>query len=99
MRAVDGLGTAALEGHAVDLGMIDTAAFLDSAALLREHIHSEDNILYPMAEQLIPMDAMTKMSEDFQSVIDADEKNKIPAKYRALAIKLSEYLAQATSVA
>ena len=65
----------------------------------REHINKEDNVLFPMAEQIIPMDVMTKMSEDFQSVIDADEKNEIPAKYRALAIKLSEYLAQATSVA
>jgi hemerythrin-like domain-containing protein len=71
----------------------------DYVNLLREHINKEDRVLYPMAEQIIPMDAMTQMSEDFQRAIDTDEKNEIPAKYRALAIKLSEYLAQETSAA
>jgi hemerythrin-like domain-containing protein len=71
----------------------------DYVNLLREHIVKEDNVLYPMAEQIIPMDAMAKMSEDFQRVIDSDEKNEIPAKYRALAEKLSKYLAEETSAA
>jgi hemerythrin-like domain-containing protein len=71
----------------------------DYVNLLREHINKEDNVLYPMAEQIIPVEAMAKMSEDFQRVIDTDEKNEIPGKYRALAEKLSHYLAQETSAA
>jgi hemerythrin-like domain-containing protein len=71
----------------------------DYVNLLREHINKEDNVLYPMAEQIIPMDAMAKMSEEFQRVIDADEKNETPQKYRALAEKLSRYLGEETSAA
>ena len=72
---------------------------IDYVNLLREHINKENNVLYPMAEQIIPADAMTRMSEDFQRVIDDDAKKEIPARYRQLAEKLSDYLAQETSAA
>lgn len=71
----------------------------DYVNLLREHINKEDNVLYPMAEQIMPVDAMAKMSEDFQRVIENDEKNETLVKYRALALKLSHYLSQETSAA
>lgn len=71
----------------------------DYVNLLREHINKEDNVLFPMAEQIIPPDLMQKVSDDFQRVIDDDAKKEIPARYQALAGKLSEYLAQATSAA
>ncbi len=71
----------------------------DYVNLLREHINKEENVLFPMAEQIIPMDAMAKMSEDFQRVIDADEKNESPGKYRTLADKLSRQLVRETSAA
>lgn len=71
----------------------------DYVNLLREHIHKEDNVLYPMAEQIIPTDAMAEMTEAFQRVIDNDEKNNIPARYRALAEKLSDDLARAAPAA
>ena len=71
----------------------------DYVNLLREHINKENNVLYPMAEQIIPADAMVRMSEDFQRVIDDDAKKEIPARYRALADKLSDYLSQETSAA
>jgi hemerythrin-like domain-containing protein len=71
----------------------------DYVNLLREHIVKEDKVLFPMAEQIMPVDAMEKMSDDFQRVIDADEKNGIPDKYRALAVKLSEYLVRESSAA
>ncbi len=69
----------------------------DYVNLLREHIMKEDNVLYPMAEQLIPVDEMAKVSDDFQCVIDADKKDDIPEKYEALAEKLARYLSQETS--
>jgi hemerythrin-like domain-containing protein len=71
----------------------------DYVNLLREHINKENNVLFPMAEQIIGPDLMKKVSEDFQRVIDDDAKKEIPARYRALAAKLSEYLAQETSAA
>lgn len=71
----------------------------DYVNLLREHINKEDNVLYPMAEQIIPADAMNNMSEDFQRVIDEDAKKDIPTRYRALSERLSDYLTQATSAA
>jgi hemerythrin-like domain-containing protein len=67
--------------------------------LLREHIMKEDNVLYPMAEQILSVDAMATVSDDFQCVIDADRKNDIPEKYEALAEKLAQYLARQTSAA
>jgi len=98
--------TAGFRSAAEQMKEGDTAAVtdvirnvFDYVNLLREHINKEDNVLYPMAEQIIPADAMTKMSEDFQRVIDDDAKNDIPARYRALAEKLSDYLAQETSAA
>jgi hemerythrin-like domain-containing protein len=72
---------------------------IDYVNLLRDHINKEDNVLYPMAQQIIPLDEMAKMSEDFQRVIDNDEKNEIPARYRALADKLSDYLGRESSAA
>lgn len=71
----------------------------DYVNLLRQHIMKEDNVLYPMAEQIIPMDAMAAVSDDFQRVIDADKKDDIPQKFEALAEKLGQYLARNTSAA
>jgi len=71
----------------------------DYVNLLREHINKEDNVLFPMAEQIFPADTMQQVSDDFQRVIDEDAKNGIPAKYQALAEKLSRYLNEETSVA
>ena len=71
----------------------------DYVNLLREHIMKEDNVLYPMAEQIIPIDAMARVSDEFQRVIDADGKNDIPEKYEALADKLGRYLERENSAA
>jgi hemerythrin-like domain-containing protein len=69
----------------------------DYVNLLRAHIFKEDNVLFPMAEQIIPADTMQQVSEDFQRVISEDAKNGIPAKYVALAAKLGAYLDDETS--
>ncbi|MDH3611717.1 MAG: hemerythrin domain-containing protein [Gammaproteobacteria bacterium] len=71
----------------------------DYVNLLREHIFKEDHVLFPMAEQIIPADTMQRVSDDFQRVLDEDTKNGIPAKYRALAEKLSQYVSEKTFVA
>jgi len=64
----------------------------DYVNLLREHINKEDNVLFPMAQQIISASAMQQVDEDFQRVMAQDAKNGVPAKYRALAEKLSQVL-------
>jgi hemerythrin-like domain-containing protein len=72
---------------------------LDYVNLLREHIYKEDNVLFPMAEQVIPAGMMQQVSDDFQRVLGEDAKNGVPAKYQALAEKLGQYLNDETSAA
>jgi len=60
----------------------------DFVNLLREHIMKEDNVLFPMAEQVIPADDMQQMSEQFQRVVADDEQSGRLAEYQALAAKL-----------
>jgi hemerythrin-like domain-containing protein len=71
----------------------------DYVNLLRQHINKEEMVLFPMADQIIPEDTMRAVSRDFQLVLAKDEENGIPTRYKALANKLSEYLAEETSAA
>lgn len=71
----------------------------DYVSLLREHINKEDNVLFPMAEQIIPADAMRVVEKEFQRAIADDEKKDIPEKYKVLAKKLRRYLKEASSAA
>ena len=71
----------------------------DYVNLLREHIIKEEDVLFPMVEQIVSIDAMARMSDEFQRVIDADKKNGIPQKYGALAEKLGRYLENEISAA
>jgi len=61
----------------------------DFVNLLREHIMKEDNVLFPMAEQVIPADDMQQMSEQFQRVVADDEQSGRLAEYQTLAAKLT----------
>jgi len=71
----------------------------DYVNLLREHINKENHVLFPMADQIIPAETMKEVSEEFERAVTADEKQGIPAKYKALAENLSDYLTEATSAA
>jgi len=49
------------------------------AALLREHIHTEDNILYPLAERTLPADvrpAMIKAYNQAEAAVPSDFKDR-----------------------
>ncbi len=71
----------------------------DYVNLLRQHINKEEMVLFPMADQIIPEDTMQAVARDFQLELAKDEENGIPTRYKALANKLSEYLAEETSAA
>lgn len=71
----------------------------DYVDLLREHIHKEDYVLFPMADQMIPAETMRFVQREFERVIADDARNDIPGKYEALAKKLASYLRAETTAA
>lgn len=60
----------------------------DYVNLLREHIAKEDNVLFPMAEQLIPADDMQEMSREFEQIAAEHEEDGRSARYRTLVARL-----------
>jgi hemerythrin-like domain-containing protein len=91
--------TAAFRSAAEKMKAGDTSAAadvienaFDYVNLLREHINKEDNVLFPMAEQIIPAKTMQQVEKDFQRIIADDKSRGVPAMYEALAEKLGQYL-------
>jgi hemerythrin-like domain-containing protein len=58
---------------------------LGYVALLRQHIYKEDNILFPMADRVIPPDRQEKVAEDFERVEHEETGEGVHEKYLALA--------------
>ena len=58
---------------------------LGYVALLRQHIHKEDNILFPMADQVIPPAQQEKVAADFKRIGLEETEAGIHEKYLALA--------------
>ena len=59
--------------------------------MLRPHIHKEDNILYPMAEQNVPADEMGKLEAEFEEF----EKNVMGEGTHEGFHRLAEWLIKA----
>jgi len=59
-------------------------------ALLRQHIHKEDNILFPMANQVISQAVQGKVVEDFARVEHEEIGEGVHEKYLALAEALEK---------
>jgi hemerythrin-like domain-containing protein len=53
--------------------------------LLRQHIYKENNILFPMADQVIPADQQEKLVEGFERVELEETGEGVHEKYEALA--------------
>ncbi len=64
----------------------------DYVNLLREHIVKEDNVLFPMADQVLAADEMQQVSREFERILAEDEKSGQIARYQALVDKLNTYL-------
>lgn len=54
-------------------------------ALLRQHIFKENNILFPMANRVIPPDQQDQVAEDFEHVEHEETGEGVHEKYLALA--------------
>jgi hemerythrin-like domain-containing protein len=63
------------------------------AALLRQHIHKEDNILFPMADQVIPPEQHAQVLEDFERIEREEVGEGVHEKYHALAEALEDEMA------
>jgi hemerythrin-like domain-containing protein len=79
-------------GELAALGEVASNA-LGYSALLRQHIAKEDNILFPMAGQVIPLDQQDALVDEFERVEHEDTGAGVHEKYLALAEKLEAEMA------
>ena len=74
VRGMEGAAAKALAGESgQEAAIVENAR--GYAALLREHIHTEDNILYPLAERTLPSDvrpAMIRAYGQAETAVAAD---------------------------
>ena len=63
-------------------------------ALLKQHIYKEDNILFPMANQVIPVSAQEQVWEGFERVEHEETGEGVHEKYLALAGALEKELSE-----
>ena len=70
------------------LEVIDNARYY--AALLRQHIGKEDQILFPMADQIIPLEQHEAIWEGFEHVEHDETGAGVHEKYLALAEALEK---------
>lgn len=57
--------------------------------LLRQHIMKEDRILFPMANQVLPLDQQDRVAYGFEHIEHAETGQGVHEKYLALADKLT----------
>jgi hemerythrin-like domain-containing protein len=90
-----GIRAAALRLQAGELAALGEVASnaLGYSALLRQHIAKEDNILFPMAGQVIPLDQQDALVDEFERVEHEDTGAGVHEKYLALAEKLEAEMA------
>ena len=60
------------------------------ATLLRQHIAKEDNILFPMADQVIPPEQQSTVAKDFELIELEEIGEGVNEKYLALADALEK---------
>ncbi len=83
---------AAEKWQAGDLSAREDAASnaLAYVTLLRQHIHKEDQVLFPMAGRVIPVDQQAQVMEDFEQVEHEETGPGVHEKYLALAESLEK---------
>ena len=64
----------------------------DYVALLRNHIFKENNVLFPLADKVVPPFEHDKITQDFERVEHEETGEGVHEKYLALAEKLEKEL-------
>ena len=89
VKGMDDAMVKAAEGETESL-----KAFVENSngytSLLRAHIHKEDNILYPMANQAFSENDQQDLLKLFSQVAESSLSEDIPEKYLAMARELSQ---------
>ena len=87
LKAVSDALLQAREGDASAIGIVkdNLSAYIE---LLRNHIKKEDNILYPMADQLFTFEDQKSLSEAFDKVEAEEMGAGVHEKYHQLAQEL-----------
>ncbi|BCR05970.1 cation-binding protein [Desulfuromonas versatilis] len=91
VRAIEEAAQKALDGESGQLGVIAENA-RGYAALLRDHIDKEDNILYPLAEKVLPEEMRPAMVEAYARA-EAAAPADFTERYRKLVEKYEARLA------
>ena len=63
---------------------------LSYVKLLRQHIYKEDNILFPMADKVIPADQQQQLTEAFERKEHDETGDNVHEKYLGLAERLEK---------
>lgn len=91
-----GMRQAAASLQAGDLSARD--AVLENARnyalLLRQHIAKEDNVLFPLAGRVIPLELQTQVEEDFEHIEHDETGEGVHERFLALADALESEAAQ-----
>jgi len=75
------------EKHAKDQVVQNALGYV---SLLRQHIAKEDNVLFPMADQVIPKDKHAKINADFDHIEHEETGEGVHEKYLGLAERLEK---------
>ncbi len=73
------------DAHAVSL-VVENA--LGYVTLLRQHIQKENNVLFPMADQVIPTEEHAQVAERFEHIEHEETGEGIHEKYLGIAAEL-----------
>lgn len=87
---------AASDGEMQALGLFVTSA-RNFVLLLRNHIHKEDRILFPIAERMLSDDEMNQLNETFNTVESEHMGTGTHQRYIDLARDLAQRYAVATT--
>lgn len=63
---------------------------LGYVALLRQHIHKENMILFPMADRIIPTARQARVNSDFEQIEHEETDTGVHTKFLALAEELEK---------
>lgn len=63
-------------------------------ALLRQHIAKEDNVLFPMADRVIPLEKQDQVTKDFERIEHEETGEGVHEKYLTMAEALEKEVNQ-----
>ncbi|MGD1148884.1 MAG: hemerythrin domain-containing protein [Thermoanaerobaculaceae bacterium] len=88
VRAIAGSLPGARTGGRVAAAALakDLLAYVE---LLRNHIFKEDNVLFPMADQVLPADEQTQLADLFDKVEEEEIGHGVHERYHQLAHELA----------